>query len=232
MLLYSEDQRSENVFHAFGKLPKSIKIFCINLLCGLNRISINRLKTPTIITFYVTAKCFAKCRHCFLGSRLNKNLDKELTLPEIKKVFTSLRTRLNRIAFGGGESFLREDIVEIYRLIYNINKPSKFWVATPGLYPEKIEKIVKEILLNIKNTPYVIAISLEGFEEVHDNIIGVKGAFKKALRTIDLLKKIVERHNNFSLRILTTISNVNYENLGKFIEFVDKELKLSQLFNY
>lgn len=232
MLEYSDSQKSEKLFFIYNKLPRILKILCIKSLCSLNTALLQRLRTPTVITFYVTYKCFASCKHCFLVDQLNKNLTADLRISEIKKIFTSLKHRLTRVAFGGGESFLREDIAEIYKLIYEINKPNKFWVATPGLYPQRIEKAVGEILSNIKNTPYVLSISLEGLEEVHDNTIGIQGAFVKALETIERLKKIKTQHPNFDLRILTTISNANLKCINEFIEFVKKELKLTHLFSF
>ncbi len=234
MLEYSETAKIENLFHMYNRLPRVIKVPTVALFCNLKKALADRLKTPTVITFYVTSKCFASCKHCFLSSRLNKDLDNELTPQEIKEIFKSLRHRLTRIAFGGGESFLRDDIVEIYKVIYEINKPVRFWVATPGLYPERIAKLVKEIISAIRRTPFVVSISLEGREQVHDNIIGIKGAYEKAVETLRRLKKIKEqqRHSNFDLRILTTITRDNADDIEGFIDLAKKEFNLVHMFSF
>lgn len=232
MFVYSETEKSEKLFSFYNKLPQIIKVSAIKSLCRLTNFLVNRQTTPTAVTFFVTYKCFARCKHCFLLKDINKNLDNELTIGEIKKIFMSSRHQLTRVLLMGGESFLREDIAEIYKLIYEINKPVKFWVATSGLYPERIESAVKEILSGINGTPYVVAVSLQGSKEVQDNITGIKGGFEKTLETIDRLKRIKKQHPNLNVRISTTIFSTNLEGMEKFIDFVKDDLELTQLLNF
>ena len=140
------------------------------------------------LQWHLTEKCNLKCKHCY------QNLDyikKELNLKTKLKIiddfvkFCRKIERKPRFSFTGGEPFLIKK--QLYTLLAYCKKnyPTiESSILTNGtLITEKDISILKS-----SNISY-IQVSLDGaFEQTHDFIRG-KGTFKKALKTLRLLKK-------------------------------------------
>jgi radical SAM protein with 4Fe4S-binding SPASM domain len=77
----------------------------------------------------------------------------------------------------GGEPFLRDDIAEIANFIHSQGRIVSIW--TNGLLPERIYEAIKEM----DPRPTQIGLSLNGSEETHDYTRGVKGNFKRVMKT-------------------------------------------------
>jgi len=136
---------------------------------------------PTSIIFMVTNKCNSRCTTCNLWKNKNvKDLD--------YKIYNNLPSSLNFIGLTGGEPILRNDLIEIVKILNRkCNKP-KFNLATNGLAPGLIEEKLREILKITKNIS--VRISIDGIGESHDKIRGIKGSFENAMRTISVCKKL------------------------------------------
>ena len=66
---------------------------------------------------------------------------------------------------------------------------------------------MREILANAARRQKIIAtVSLNGLEKMHDNISGVKGAFKNATKTILSLKKMGQDNLNFKITTALTLN--------------------------
>ena len=230
LLNYPETDKIERIYKFYSKFPKLIKLSIVLLLYNLNKVLSKRTYFPQTLTFYLTWKCNAKCKHCFVWKNLNKN-DKELTLAEIEKIFSSSKGTLSRVAYAGGEPFLRNDIVEISKILYKRARIKKLWSGTNGLQPTRIYETTKKIIQEIK-IPFVVTVSIEGLENTHNEIIGVDNAFEKAVKTVNLLKQLTKRYTNFQVRVLITISNKNVNEIEDLTEFVQRKLKVFPLFNF
>ena len=189
-----------------------------------------RLKSPIFLIFFITSKCNSKCNHCFYWKNLNKNV-KELTLEEIKKLSKEFN-KIPEMALSGGEPFLREDIVEIYRVININNKPKFFTIPTNGLLPEKIYNKVKEMLECNFNTVLSINLSLDGTKDIHDEIRGVRGNYEKVIETYNKLSLLKNDYKNLIIKITTTITNKNIKNISKLIEDVKEKMPKIDFHNF
>lgn len=127
----------------------------------------------------VTGKCNLHCVHC---RELSKQASNELTLKEASDfIIEAKKLGAQFVGLLGGEPLLRKDIFEIIRFIKE--KGLGVGLGTNGTL------INNTLALKIKNTDVDFCfISIDGMEKTHDAIRG-KGAFKKALRGIKLLKK-------------------------------------------
>jgi MoaA/NifB/PqqE/SkfB family radical SAM enzyme len=107
------------------------------------------------------------------------------------------------VAFEGGEPLLRRDLVDI--LAYSRSLPLHTSLITNGtLLASRVEEIA----------PYingVIYVSLDGLENTHDNIRGVKGSFRQAVGGIDAAKQ------KTAVTINTTVMA---ENMHEIVEMV------------
>ena len=142
-----------------------------------------------------TYRCNAKCNMCNIWKHPT-NKEEELS-PEY---YTKLPDGL-RINITGGEPTLRDDIDEIFRVLYP--KASLLELSTNGFYTEKI------IALANKYPNILIRVSLEGLPKMNDEKRGTIDGFDHALRTMLELKKTKCKNIGFSV----VISPDNYQDL-------------------
>lgn len=220
----------ERLYKYFLKCPYSLRIRLLKYFCKMNVSSIIKLSTPKRLIFYITNRCNMACIHCFYKNKINKELNCELKLKEIKKIALSLKHPINLLLLAGGEPLLRADIVDICKIFEINNKLRKITLSTNGFLPELIEKKIKDILkktkLNIN-----IQISIDGMEEVHEKIRGAKGAFSQAVKTVVRLRELQNKYPRLNeVWVVTTILNKNIKQIKPLIDFVQNELKVSHKF--
>ncbi len=177
-------------------------------------------RKPIHFTLFVTKRCNAQCPFCFYLKNNSRNgKGPELTIKEISAVADSLG-RLLWLSFSGGEVYLREDIVEISRIFYEKCKPSVVLLSTNGLLPERIKETTEEILKSCPKSTIVVKLSLDGDEQIHDSLRGVKDAYQRVMKTYSLLKELLPRYDNFELGINTVFCRANQDHVEDLIEYV------------
>jgi len=177
---------------------------------------------PSYLIFFVTSKCNARCQHCFNWRNLNKN--KDLTLKEIKKLSKQLG-EIDSLNISGGEPFLRKDLAEICGIFFNINKVKRLAIPTNGLVEKRdIYRQVEKILNYAKDSEVTIIFSFEGTEKIHEEIRRVKGGFNKTLEAMLSVAKLREKYPNLKIQVGTTVSNKNYLEIYKLIDFLNDRL--------
>lgn len=182
--------------------------------------------TPMTLTYSVTAACQSRCKTCQIGAMFCQDptrLEKDLNLEEIEKIFQSM----NPVYFfnmSGGEPFMRNDLPEIVELACRYLKPQVIHTPTNAILSEKIienaEKIIQIVRRYDATVPFTVKPSIDGVGELHDEIRGVKGNFNCLLKTIDGLKKLEDKYDNFHLELGTVISNFNIDYLEEIEDFV------------
>jgi len=148
---------------------------------------------------------------CFF--KLNKDHDyEELNLNEIRKMLEKVKHRRPTIFIGGGEPFLREDILEIIELIHFYKL--KCGMVTNGtlLSDEKIEKLMR---LQIDS----LIFSLHGPALVHDSITQNKGGFERLIDTIEVTSK---NKKKTKLILNCVINPDNYLFIEEVVEIAQK----------
>jgi MoaA/NifB/PqqE/SkfB family radical SAM enzyme len=144
-----------------------------------------------------------------------------MTIEQIKKTVNSLKEKLDIVCLTGGETFLRDDLVDICK-IYS-KKTDKIRLTTNGLLTDKIYNTVKQISSEIPN-PITIQVSLDGLEKTHNEIRGIK-IFKQVIKTVKKLKKLPVQ-----VKISTVLMDKNYRNVVELNDFVRKKLGVEQIF--
>ncbi len=180
-------------------------------------------KRPVQLTFFVTARCNSSCPFCFYLRRKGKekNAAPELSLDEIGKISRSLGSLL-WVLFSGGEIYLREDLVEISKILYENNKPAILTYPTNGLLPELIREKTEEILKHCKKSVVAVKLSLDGLYDAHDSLRGAPGNFEKVMQSYEMLGELLDKYPNFELGINTVFCSVNQNNMEEIIEFVNR----------
>lgn len=132
------------------------------------------------IDLYVTNKCNLKCKFCSVKAG---SYNDEIPLSRIKEIIDeAVQYGLQDLHMTGGEPTLRKDLEEIVE--YAVSKKINVRLITNGtiLTKKRLDSLYDCGLRSIM-------ISLDGNEEYHDKVRGVKDSFKKALETVKYAKE-------------------------------------------
>lgn len=181
---------------------------------------------PMTLTYSVTAACQSRCKTCQIGAMFCQDPtrpQKDLKLDEIEKIFQSMKP-VYFFNMSGGEPFMRGDLPEIVELACKYLKPRVVHTPTNAILSEKIIRNTEKIIQIVRNydptVPVTVKPSIDGVGDKHDAIRGVKGNFKCLLKTIDGLKNLEDKYDNFHLELGTVISNFNINDLEEIEDFV------------
>jgi len=122
-----------------------------------------------------TYRCNAKCEMCAIWKYPTKPSE-EMDPQYYEKLPSGLRINIT-----GGEPTLREDIDEIFRILYP--KSYLLELSTNGYFTDKIVSLAE-------NYPNIlIRVSVEGLPRLNDKLRGIPNGFDHALRTVLELKR-------------------------------------------
>jgi Fe-coproporphyrin III synthase len=170
---------------------------------------------PYKITFALTYRCNLRCKICRIWEYPSSD---ELAIESIEKLFKNLN-HLSWIDLTGGEITIREDLVEIIKVIIkNSKRILIFHISTNGQLPESVFLLAKEILKF--NLIPVINISIDGPSIINDQLRGVQGAYLNSLETFKKLKKLTKGYYYLSC----TISNYNINHIDDLLISLKKDI--------
>jgi MoaA/NifB/PqqE/SkfB family radical SAM enzyme len=180
------------------------------------------LGTPPYIILFVSDICPNLCNHCWYNPEWKKNnlTGESLSFDELEKISKSIK-RIKFLSITGGEAFLRKDLIEIVKVFSKNTKLDRFDIPTSGFDCDLITQKAEEILSSVPN-PFRIDISLDGLQDTHNHIRQNANAFQNAVKTIEALKKLKQKHSNFDSAIITTISEDNKNEIGALSKFIEK----------
>ena len=154
------------------------------------------------IVLAVTYQCNSRCQFCNIWK--NK---KTFSCQPID--YENLPRNIKNVNISGGEPFLRNDLPEIIRIINRQCPQAKIIISTNGFLPSLIKKQMQEIIRFKKDVG--VAVSLDGFGLVHEELRGFPGGFSLTLETIRLLKELGIKN----LKIAFTLGDKNIEQLKR-----------------
>jgi len=161
---------------------------------------------PLFINFLLTYQCNSRCIMCNIWQKYQKNpklLKKELKVNDIKRFLSKNKdylSEIKNIGITGGEPLIRDDLVEIVRLFHKYLPKARLGIQTNGLSPQLLKKKLKQIL---KFCPdFGVSISLDGLEDVHDKVRGIKGAFNKFQASVKVVKDLKIKDYDYQMFIL------------------------------
>lgn len=162
-----------------------------------------------------------QCNHCWYNKRWkDANIKSQnLSYDELDKISRSI-DNIHFLSMTGGEAFLREDIVEISSLFAKNSGLKRYDIPTAGWDTDLIVQKTEQMLNVNKNIPFRVDISIDGVEELHDEIRNKKDAFNNAVNTINSLKTLKKKFNHFEISIITTISNKNQNDVERIYKLV------------
>ena len=143
---------------------------------GAEIAAIRKKRVPDQFTIGITARCPNNCIHC---GAAGINPERELTLDEISgAVDQSLDLGSYLVAFDGGETMLRNDLVEMVSRVDKSRAIATCFTSGFRLSEERARELKAAGL-------YAARISLDSpFEAEHDRIRGREGAYRDAIAGI------------------------------------------------
>jgi len=174
---------------------------------------------PRKLRLAVTSRCNARCSMC---NAWQKPLGRELTLEEYRRMFSEsagFLSKIKHVSFTGGEPMLRDDLVDVVRLVTEHFPGASINVNTNALLVKRLAEMTREIL-SFRDQLMVI-VSLDGLGEVHDKVRGVPGAFKKAnsaVRSLLSLSRQV-RPKRLKVEINYTATDESYQQYEPMLSY-------------
>lgn len=144
----------------------------------------NNMECAVIVTY----RCNAQCHMCNTWQFPSRE-DEEIS-PEI---IDKIEGRFKRLNITGGEPMLRQDILEIVKVLDK--KTDRLEISTNGYFTERIVQVAE------KFPNITIRVSLEGLPEKNDRLRGIKNGFDHGLRTILRLQKMGLKDIGFGIVI-------------------------------
>lgn len=159
-----------------------------------------------------TLRCNMKCRHCGSDCRVS-SLHPDMPFEDFAKVLRRIKEKYDShkimVIVTGGEPLMRKDIEQCGRAIYDMEFP--WGIVSNGLLmtTKKIDGLLRAGL-------HSATISLDGFEDDHEWMRGVKGSFSNASQAIAILAN----EPTIKFDVVTCVNNRNYEKLGDLKEYL------------
>lgn len=171
-------------------------------------------EAPLSYTFEPTVQCNSNCNFCYQRT-LKKEINKEMSLGQIRQVFDTLKLDDQVVNLIGGEIFVRDNIFEILEYFKERNIWS--YIATNGtLFKEDL--VNKLLKYNIRG----IGFSLDGPQDIHNQIRNFKDAFKRVIEAIELTK------DRFRIGVNCVIQERNIDSLTEVV-LIAHNLKIKEL---
>ena len=175
-------------------------------------------RLPIDCVLAITYNCNARCTMCDIWKIKN--------FPELPpEEYLKLPNTLRDVNISGGEPFLRKDIADIIANVVKAAPKARMVISTNGFLTDLVAQRMKKIL-EIK--PDIgVAVSIDGIGEMHDEVRGIPGGFKRDMETIQMLKKLGMRN----LRLAFTITERNVNHFSKVYDLT-RELDIQFTHSY
>ncbi|MEK6715516.1 MAG: radical SAM protein [Candidatus Omnitrophota bacterium] len=175
-----------------------------NIIPASLEAKVKKRAIPLFCNFALTWRCNHRCIHCHPYLPRSK----ELSTQEIKDALGQLDALgCFFLTFTGGEPLLRPDFLEIAKVAKKFS--FALFLHTNG------SLVTHELARKIKELGFVqVQVNLLGASaKIHDRIAGVRGSFKKAINTIEYLKR-----EGVAVILKTVLMKVNFSEFKKIIK--------------
>jgi radical SAM protein with 4Fe4S-binding SPASM domain len=180
---------------------------------------------PYRLTLQVTNMCNHHCRSCGIW-RIYRDPDgRESPRSELSAAqWVSLASRafdqgVETIDVTGGEPFLKQDIEDLMQL--SLCRSGFSCVTTNALQCDATAARIESVLARAPaQSLFVVSVSLDGFEETHDRLRGVRGAYAKAIRLLGLLRDLRRNYPQLCPSVSFTIVPDNCKEMGSLLSFL------------
>ncbi len=182
---------------------------------------LNFNERPILVFWETTKACDLKCIHC-RAEAIPDPLPGELDTDEGKSLIDEL-TEFGRpypvLILTGGDPLKRQDLEEL--LSYAGKRGIKV-----GIAPAVTELLFKKLPILRKHNVRYVSISLDGMEDTHDRVRGIKGHFQMTLEALKTLKE-----GGWILQVNTLVAKETVKDLPELVKLLhDLQIGVWELF--
>lgn len=178
-------------------------------------------KEPISLTHFITNRCNARCKHCFIDFDHPDIFKGELTLEEIRKLTKSFGKSLLNVDITGGEPFLRRDIFEIVESYFINADVHSVYITTNGMYTNWTKEFIDKFIASGIKGNLIFSFSIDNFEAEHDANRRVKGLYNNVMNTYHLVKSYDKP--NIMANIAITVTDHNYDKVIELYHYLKNE---------
>lgn len=180
---------------------------------------------PIFVTLFVTARCNARCGHCFYRGQLEATGGEgELTLDEYRQVSAQMPP-FTKLLLSGGEPFLRRDLARVVSVFCEGNGVGQVTIPTNGTLPGPTEAAADELTARFPRVSFELQLSIDGVGADHDRLRGLPGAFELLLETHRGLARLAKRRPNLDVTFCFTLSAHSHGHMEQVCRFLEHELR-------
>jgi radical SAM protein with 4Fe4S-binding SPASM domain len=197
----SEIHQLVTLLRSNGFLVKNTESVPINLKPWPERT--RHLSAPETVHLALTHRCNYHCQSCYIDTRTTK----EMTTSEIEALIEEMaEMKVFQLAIGGGEPFLREDLIEIVKYANQCGIVSNITTNGSLITPKNVAQLSDCI--------GQIQLSVNGPSKKHHEANRQINSFKTVLKAIEVLQTQKIR---FGMNIL--LCQDNLQNIQNLIQF-------------
>lgn len=178
-------------------------------------------KNPISIVHFITMRCNARCKHCFINFDDPETFRSDMTLAEIQEMSKHMGNSLINVNLTGGEPFLRRDIFEIAEAYFKNAGILSLYITTNGMFTEWTKEFIDKFISSGIKGKLIFAISIDNFEEDHNKNRNVKNLFKNAMTTYKMIQSY--NKNNIIANIALTVTHHNYDKVVDIYHYLKNE---------
>jgi len=104
--------------------------------------------------------------------------------------YLKLPATLRNVNISGGEAMLRPDIAQVMINIKKVAPRAKFKISNNGFAPALTKKRMLEILEHIPKSDIGVTISIDGLEQMQEQVRRIPNGFKKNMETIEVCREL------------------------------------------
>lgn len=166
------------------------------------------IKRPFCVSFEITYRCNAKCKHCHLHNVQDGEL---VSAKEYGEICDEIKPIVAQVS--GGEPLLRRDLGEIIRALKRTHKAPYIVLTTNGAL------LNKEKYLELREAGVdEISLSLDYPDERHDDFRGVPGLFRRIEKLMNSLNGAADK----AITVSCVIQRDNYRELIEIAQLAKK----------
>lgn len=182
------------------------------------------LAYPSYVIFFVTGRCNARCKMCFYEENMAKTpgIANELTLGEYEKISKNIK-QINILGISGGEPFLRDDLAEIVKILYKNCSPLVVDLPTNGFFVQTIVQQVENIVHYCKGMTVDVQLSIDGPEEIHNEIRGLKDGFRRVKETYKGLIALKKKYRNLRIKACIVYSHYSQDHIEELFKILETD---------
>jgi radical SAM protein with 4Fe4S-binding SPASM domain len=178
-------------------------------------------KEPFSVVHFITNRCNARCKHCFIDFDNPETFKRELKLEEIQKLTKTFGKSLFNINITGGEPFLRQDIFEIAKAYYDNTNIESIFITTNGMYTEWTKNFLDKFIQAGIEKKIIFSFSIDNFRAEHDKNRKVEGLFDNVLKTYRLVQSY--QKPNIMGNVAITVTHHNYDKVIELYHYLKTE---------